>query len=55
MVSHPGEYRWSSCHANTLGHQDNLIVPHEHYIVLGDSSALRQQAYSKLFSTHIDE
>ena len=55
MVGHPGEYRWSSYHANALGHQDRLIQSHERYVALGGTSASRQETYRKMFKVHIDE
>ena len=55
MVVHPGEYRWSSYHANALGLHDKLITPHDRYFALGDVPEVRQEAYRKLFKAHIDE
>lgn len=54
MVCHPGEYRWSSYGANTLGQHDTLVTPHEQYQALGSTTEERQAAYRALFQTHID-
>lgn len=55
MVSHPGEYRWSSYHANAMGEYDKLVTPHQRYHALGSEPEARQEAYRKLFLTHIDD
>lgn len=55
MVSHPGEYRWSSYHANALGREDRLVTHHDSYNALGSVPSERQEAYRKMFSAHIDE
>lgn len=55
MVTHPGEYRWSSYHANALGKHDSLIQPHQQYIDLDMDTNSRQTAYRDLFKAHIDE
>jgi len=49
MVSHPGDYAWSSYRANTGGRGSTSIVPHAHYLALGDSHDARQEAYRELF------
>lgn len=49
LVATPGDYRWSSFHANALGHEDALITPHSIYYALGRSAASRQEAYRALF------
>lgn len=54
MVSHPGEYRWSSYAANAQGKFDTLISPHPLYSQLGDDQLQRQSAYRELFRTHLD-
>ena len=45
----PGEYRWSSYHANARGAPDMLVSPHEIYARLGRSDPERQSAYHELF------
>ena len=55
MVSGPGEYRWSSYRANALGHNNIFLTPHRCYLELGVSEKERQEAYSSLFRSRIDE
>jgi len=54
MVEHPGEYKWSSYHANAQKGCDALIEGHPIYIELGLNAADRQAAYRELFKNHID-
>lgn len=54
MVSHPGEYKWSSYGANAQGREDALLSPHPLYTTLGASPADRQQAYRELFRHRMD-
>jgi putative transposase len=49
VVAWPGQYPWSSFHANALGHNDAVLTPHAHYCALGRSAELRQTAYRALF------
>ncbi len=53
MVSHPGEYPWSSYRCNALGEADELVVQHSQYRSLGKSDLLRQKAYRALFRSKI--
>jgi len=55
MVSHPGEYRWSSYHVNALGKPDRLVEHHEQYLALGTTDSAQQEAYRSLFQAHIDD
>ncbi|PCI11398.1 MAG: transposase [Thiotrichales bacterium] len=55
MVDHPGEYPWSSYHANGLGKVIELLTPHETYVALGENSKERQQAYRVLFRGRISD
>lgn len=55
MVNHPGEYKWSSYHANAQGGVDPLIEMHPLYISLGDTAVKRQEAYRELFRYHVDD
>jgi putative transposase len=48
LVSSPGEYRWSSYHANALGVDNPLITPHSLYVSLGESAACRHQSWREL-------
>jgi len=54
MVDHPGEYQWSSYHANAYGVADDLIQMHPLYQAMASSKIGRQQAYRELFRHHID-
>lgn len=49
MVSHPGQYRWSSYRANAEGARCDLIMPHDLYRALGRSDQARRDAYRALF------
>jgi putative transposase len=55
MVNHPGEYKWSSYHANAQVYEDSLIESHPLYSALGDTPSKRQHAYRELFRLHIDD
>lgn len=55
VVSHPGEYRWSSHGANALGRYDSLLTTHAQYLALGTDAITRQAAYRELFQVGIDE
>lgn len=54
MVNHPGEYKWSSYHANAQGGIDPLIEPHPLYLELSRESEQRHEAYRELFRHHMD-
>jgi putative transposase len=54
MVEHPGEYRWSSYHANAQHKEDVLIHHHPIYTQLGGSDDERKACYRELFRNHID-
>lgn len=54
MVEHPGEYRWSSYHANGQGEESLLVQLHPVYLALGSSAASRQVAYRELFRTELE-
>ncbi len=49
MVTHPGDYRWSSYAANANGKSDCLINHHPLYENLGNNAPERQHAYRELF------
>jgi putative transposase len=55
MVKLPGNYRWSSYHANALGSTNEFITPHMKYLELGHNMEERLQAYRGLFTHHIDK
>ncbi|WP_239190712.1 hypothetical protein [Candidatus Nitrotoga sp. HW29] len=48
MMTHPGDYPWSSYRANGRGNADGLIVPHELYQNLGRTNEERQATYWQL-------
>ena len=52
VVAWPGQYRWSSFHANALGRNDPLLTPHAHYCALGRDAESRRAAYRALFRGH---
>jgi putative transposase len=54
MVTHQGDYRWSSYVANATGQSDTLVRPHPLYQSLGETEAQRQHAYRDLFRMHLD-
>ena len=54
MVSHPGEYCWSSYACNATGQSNPLISPHPLYDALGSDAQQRQYAYRELFRMHMD-
>lgn len=54
VVNHPGEYKWSSYHANALGIRDSLIESHPLYLALGHDAEVRQTAYRELFRHYMD-
>ena len=49
MVDHPGDYLWSSYHANACGRADPLVTPHACYLALGPDAASRQRQYRAMF------
>ena len=54
MVKHPGEYKWSSYSFNAQGKIDSFIEEHPVYLALGETVAIRLEAYRELFRHHID-
>jgi putative transposase len=55
MVNHPGEYKWSSYHANAQGESDKALECHPLYLELGATKHERQEAYRELFRYHVDD
>jgi len=55
MVSHPGEYQWTSYHSTANGDKDPLLQTHPIYDVLGADELMRQYAYREFFRTHLDD
>lgn len=55
MVDHPGDYPWSSYHANAQGKADALLSCHSLYRRLGRDDGERQAAYRQLFRAQISK
>ncbi|MBS9404072.1 transposase [Halomonas sp. TRM85114] len=55
MVEAPGDYPWSSYHANAHGSATPLVTPHPVYVALGGSAAKRQRHYLELFYSELPE
>lgn len=53
MVEYPDDYAWSSFHFNGRAKRIKLINPHELYLALGSTHALRAENYASLFETEI--
>jgi putative transposase len=49
MVTHPGQYPWSSYRANAHGTVDALLTPHPLFLSLGEDAISRRSAYRGLF------
>ena len=54
MVTHPGEYRWSSHQTNAHAKESSFIAAHETYIRLGSSRDERALRYRELFRSELD-
>jgi len=54
MVTAPGDYRWSSFHANGLNQSAKLWTPHPVYLQLGRTPDERMNACKSLFREHLD-
>lgn len=54
MVTHPGEYRFSSYAGNAQGEDSPLLTPHPIYRRLGTDLAACQHAYRELFRAHLE-
>lgn len=48
IVQDPADYDWSSFRHNALGEANAMLTPADGYRAMGDSPALRQQAYREL-------
>ena len=55
MVTHPGEYNWSSYAANGQGANNTIVNSHPLYISLGKSNTQRLHAYRELFQSDLDK
>jgi putative transposase len=49
LVTRPGDFHWTSYHANARGRTVELLTPHETYLSLGRTDAARVTAYRRLF------
>lgn len=54
MVNYPGDYFWSSYHANAHGINNALIDPHEVYLGIAEGEVARHKCYRALFSRDLD-
>ena len=55
MVSHPGDYNWSSFAHNAWGRRDDLVSPHALYLALGEDTLARQSRYRELFASQLSK
>ena len=55
MVTHPGDYPWSSYMANAEGRHSSLLRMHPRVEQLGQDAMARQKAYRRLFQTSLTE
>jgi len=53
IVAHAADYAWSSYAYNALGLANELVRPHLEYVRLGDTPAVRETAYRRLFKHRI--
>jgi len=53
MVTSPGDYPWSSFHANALGQTEARVHPHDAYLQLGTTGPERRDAYRQLVAAGI--
>ena len=54
MVTHPGDYAWSSYRAHVGEGSDRLVSGHEIYDRLGATPAMRAARYQTLFQTSLE-
>jgi putative transposase len=45
MVEDPHGYLWSSFHANAVSEPNPIVIPHEQYLILGESETERARVY----------
>jgi len=55
IVTHPGDYRWSSYDYNALGKENSLVTPHLIYRQLAQTTEDKLNAYEALFEEELDE
>ena len=54
MVSHPGDYRWSSYRHHAYGEKNKLVSDHDLYRRLGPGPDERHYHYRELFNSDLD-
>ena|SRR5688572_2148788 len=54
MVPHPGDYPWSSYHANATGRQSGFISVHAEFEALGEDATARRIAYMQLLESALE-
>lgn len=54
MVSHPGEYKWSSYRVNVQEEPSGLVPPHPLYHDLGHAETERSSAYRELYRHELE-
>jgi putative transposase len=54
MVSHPGDYEWSSNRINSSG-ADSWLTPHDEYLALGKTLERRVENYQDLLSSNLSD
>lgn len=55
MVTHPGEYAWSSYGFNANGKINALLTPHPLYQAMAAEPSERQYSYREIFRVHMDD
>ena len=55
IVDHPAQYRWSSYLHNAMGAPSRIVKPHERYLALGRTAAVRHERYRALFDSGFPE
>lgn len=55
MVADPGQYRWSSYKANSLGQDNPNLSPHPLYLNIDSNKERRLMHYRNLFRPQLDE
>ena len=55
MVTHPGNYKWSSYGGNAQLRDDDIIQRHPVYMSLGETTDERRFVYRELFQQHLDD
>lgn len=53
IVGAPGDYRWTSYHANAMGRSDTMLTPHPLYLALGREPQERQAIYCDLLRAQL--